>query len=223
MKNLPLLKRGQIAFAVSLLSVTCLGHRTAWAENLIENPGFEAESTVWQNFIPAGSKDKVQEFQIVTDNPHAGHSCAQCSATDFVRYGITVPSKGIPVAPGERYHFQAWVRFAGDSVSMTGAPQVYIRATLLKAPGVSSTDPLGHINIGLNGKMARDANVRKLSPRQESKDWQLISGVFEVPADTTCIVPTLFILGVQGKVYWDDVSFEKVPSDTPLTPDIANK
>lgn len=207
------------SFVGALLSLAALGH--AAADNLVSNPGFESGTAGWDLFVPADSKDKVQPLAVVGDNPHSGSACAVGSADGFARYGICTPKTGIPVAPGDRYRIQAWVRFGSDSATKDGWPQAYVRATLMKGPDQGSTDPLGHIHVGLNGETSRNATLWKLSPREQSKEWRKIEGVIEIPPDTALIIPVLFVQGVNGKVYWDDVSMEKVPSDTPLTPDVA--
>lgn len=189
------------------------------AENEISNPGFESGVMGWEIIIPPDSKGKVpNELKISSDNPHEGQSCSETSATEFARY-VVGSKKSINVTPGERYHVRAWVRFDSDSAIKSGMPLAYARATIMQGPKENTTDPRGHIHIGLNGLMARTANVQKLAPREEGSGWRKIEGVFEIPPDTSLMFLHLIIHGVNGKVFWDDILVEKVSSDTPLSPE----
>jgi hypothetical protein len=197
-----------------VLSIACLR-----ADNLVPNPGFESGDDGWQIFVPAASKEASPGFLVVSENPHTGANCAKLSATAPDRYAISSKSS-IPVTAGEKYRLSAWVRFSDSVPTQPGAPAAYIRAGLFASPTEDNPDPKGHMHIGLDGTMARNTEVGKLAVSKLPVSWQKIEGVIEIPQGVTLLGVSLFVHGFAGSVYWDDVSVEKVPASTAVSPGV---
>ena len=186
------------------------------AENLLPNPGFESGQEGWGLFIPADDTGAPVEFSVTKDDPHSGAASGVLKIEEPRRYGITC-QKSFPVSPGEKYRLQAWVKFSKDARLEKNFPAAYIRATVSDAARLELPDGLGHIHIGLAGEVARSPSVAKLAVPGLPSGWRKIDAVIEIPPDTAYLGFTLFDHGVVGTVFWDDVLFELVDPNTPLS------
>lgn len=185
------------------------------AQNLAPNPGFESGLSGWGLFVPKESQGKAQPLQVTTTEVHSGTAALAVNVTDGARVGIG--TKAINVKPGEKYRFAAWVKFGDNVQYKPGTPGVYFRATLMEAPDKDIADPLKHMQIGLAGTMARSPHTGKLALTELPKQWTKLEGVIEVPAEVNIIGPSLFLEGISGTVYFDDIVIELVPAGTPLS------
>lgn len=200
-----------LAVALSLhASFIC----TATAD--LTNTGFEQGTENWASFVPDEAKDAETSFTVVSENPHSGSRVAKLTSTKFARHGCTPAGSQatLKVTPGERYRITAWVRADADAKPQDNTPGVLVRLAL---QGPDKKDaPGGHYYAGLNNWIARDRQppASKLLPTE----WSKIESVFQIPDDAAYMSLTLFAWRVQGSVYFDDVSLEKVSGDTPITP-----
>ncbi len=200
-----------LALLVTIFSVT-LVH----AENLLPNPGFEADQEGWGLFLPADDNGAPVEFSVTQQEPRTGSASGILKTEEPRRYAITA-KKSFTVSPGEKYRIQAWVKFSKDARLEGEHPAAYIRATLAEASRLDIPDPLGHIHIGLTGDVVRNPLVGKLGVPQLPSGWRKIEAVVEIPPDTAFLGVSLFVHGVVGTIFWDDVSFELVDPKTPLS------
>lgn len=190
----------------------------AHAQNLIPNPGFESGTAGWGLLVPKESEGKAQPLQLSQTEVHSGTAAVAINVTGGARVGIG--TKTIQVKQGDRYRLTAWVKF-GDNVQFKpGTPGAYFRATLLQGEGKDIKDiddPQKHMQIGLQGTMARSTQIIKLAVNELPKEWTKLEGVIEIPATTTYITPNFFVEGVTGTVFIDDLGMELVPASTPLS------
>ena len=193
---------------LAAISVAPLLH----AENLVPNPGFEDGQDGWVLFVPPINEGAKVQWVVVNDDPHSGAACLSMKSDEPIRWAVS-SKKAFKVSPGEKYRVQAWVKYSKDAKIEPGAPGANIRVTLVK---LSPSDPLGHIHVGLAG-VVRSSSVRKLNVPQLPSGWQKIEAVIEIPADNDLVDLSLFSQGVAGTMFWDDVSFELVDPNTPLS------
>lgn len=205
------------------------------AGNLIQNPGFESGTDKWNILIPWRSIELAEPLKVSEEreNVHDGRKSAQITTRGSVRVGIATKDL-IPVRPGDRYRFSAWVKFGKDAKLEGNAPAIYLRASLADAqkkdiaiedkawaaknPNLAPGEGLKlHLHIGPNGKVAKQQAIGQLSVSSLPKKWEKIEGVIEIPEGVAYVVPTLMIDAVTGDAYYDDVTFEKVPKSTALS------
>jgi hypothetical protein len=194
-----------------------LGTPAALADNAIENPGFEAGKEKWGPFIPSESQGIQLKWDVSATEPHGGTMAAEMASGEAARWVLT-PSERIPVNPGEKYRVTAWVRFGEGAQLVGNAPAAYVRLVLSDAAKQDIPDPMLHLHLGLAGDVVRSTAIARINVPDLPTGWQKIEGVIEVPPDVALIGLNLVVHGVVGTTYWDDVSFELVPAETPLSP-----
>lgn len=196
------------------LLVTLAAVTLAHANNFVENPGFEAGQKGW--LVPTTQEYANHPWDIAEEDPHSGGACASLTSEEPGRYAIGAEQTH-KVLQGERYRIEAWVKFSKDARLEGDFPVAYIRATLTEASRLDISDPLGHIHVGLLGGVARSPSVGKLGVPELPSGWRKIEAVIEIPPDAAFLQLNLFVHGVVGTVFWDDVSFESVDAGTPLS------
>ncbi|AHF91117.1 Heparinase II/III family protein [Opitutaceae bacterium TAV5] len=203
------------AFTLLVAGICISSGTTSDARPLLPDGGFEQGGKAWAHSIPPEAKDAEAAFDIVTDNPHSGTYAARLSSAKPARHGFGAKGSqaAIPVSPGERYRLSTWVRADENTQVRSGTPGLLVRLTL---SGADKKDaPGGHYYAGLGNWLARDSQ-----PPAASKlpvEWTQIDVVLEIPSDAAWASPSFFAWRAQGAVYFDDVVFEKVASDTPLS------
>ncbi|WP_198529893.1 heparinase II/III family protein [Geminisphaera colitermitum] len=185
----------------------------------VTNSGFEQDMTDWAYFCPPESKAAEATFTTSTENPHTGRQSARLYSQGFARHGIHPRSQAVKVSPGERWLIRAWMRADGDVTVAPGSAGALIRLTLKDSN--NKAPEKGHLFVGLNNWVGR--NLEPPFNLQLPRKWTKIEAVVEIPADIASAMPTLFVWIAKGTIYFDDVSFEKVSSTTPLTPVSANR
>jgi hypothetical protein len=202
-------------FKVAFLSMVLTP--VAWADDvsnsLGQNGGFEDGSSHWSQFVPDDSKMNTCTFTVINDNPHSGNFCARMESSGPGRFCIGNPS--IPVQPHDRYRITVWCRADAAAIVGPNSPGVSIRLNFKKTAddkGVfpdsfRQINPEGVVSIGV------PAPINAALPT----DWTKIEAVVEIPDGITLVDPDLFIY-VQGVVFFDDFSVEKVPADTHISP-----
>ncbi len=203
------------------MAAALLAHPAFAAKSLLKGEGFETGEQEWKIFLPLehnGSAGAVK-FEIVKDakEAHDGKAFAELTSTEPIRWGINPGMKD--VKEGKRYRISAWVKFSKDArMTKPGAASVFIRATLHNAAGQDLVeDSIVHFHIGLNGKVTGVKNTSQLAVPQLPTRWEQIEAVVEIPQGAAKVNLVLFINGIIGTVYWDDVVFEEVPNSTPVT------
>src|SRR5208283_2727975 len=93
---------------ILVLTSNCLLH----AQNLIQYPQFDDHAANnWGVFLPDESKKSNCQFDVTSDSPHSGTSCARLQSDQYARFSIFPKTKSFFNAkPGERYHIIAWVK-----------------------------------------------------------------------------------------------------------------
>lgn len=206
----------QLVAAFSLLLLT----PAAFANDSLKNPSFESGDVGWSLFLPAefvGTEAVKWEVIQQSEESHEGQSAAVLTGTDPIRWGISATT--IRVSEGEKYRISAWVRFDQDAQILDkGKVHAYLRATMLDSSGQDvDGNFFGHFHIGLSGDVAGNVKVDLLRVSELPTEWRQIEGLIQIPPGVSKLNLTIFINGVIGKVYWDDVSIEKVPDETPLS------
>lgn len=210
---------GMLKFSLPIALIATLSAVTVVrADNLVLNPGFESGKQEWVLFVPSEFQGTALEWDMVEESPHDGAVSMSMTSGEPARWALG-SMKRIPVAPGEKYRLSAWVRFGKGSELVGSAPAAYIRLVLQNAESQDISDPLLHIHIGLNGDVARSNALAKLHPTElPGEGWHKIEGIVAIPQETATVRINLFVEGVKGTVYWDDVSLELVPPETELSP-----
>jgi len=186
------------------------------AENLIANPGFEFGEEKWALFIPPEHVGVPVELTIVSDESQSGAASVSVHAGEPIRFAIGA-KKSLSVARGERYRIRAWIKFSKDAEITGEGPVAYVRAKLAESSNLDIADALGHIHIGLTGDVARNPSVQKLAVPELPTGWRKIEAVIEIPDTAVLMGINLFLDGVTGTVFWDDISVELVSPRTPLS------
>jgi len=204
--------RTRVAVVLAALSLGPL----LYADNLIKNPGFETELENWKLVVPPEHEGAQVDLAVTKEDPHSGMASASLKVEEPVRcsVGSTVYVK---TSPDERYRVRGWIKFSKDAQLAGDFPVAYIRETLFERMGAPPPGPLGNIHIGLTGDVARQPSIPKLGIPQLPSGWQKIEAVIEIPPDCFLMCLALTVHGVVGTVYWDDVSVELVPVETPLS------
>jgi len=197
---------------VYLVSAAALSFATVRADApkpLVENGGFEEGATGWGIFIPGESSDKNCRYSPSSENPHTGKGCVKMESDEFARF--CVGPKKFPVQPGERYRVSAWIR--GNAETKPGTAGFVIRLGLSHG---GSDAPGGHLFVGMDGRVSRDAVLASTSkiPTQ----WTKTEAVVEIPKEADALAPSFFSWYAKGAVFLDDVAVEKVEETTPLSP-----
>ncbi len=199
-----------LAVLLSLL-LGYIGIQMGSAQELVGNGGFETGITGWSLFVPDESKGKNCRFDVVSDAPHSGTNCVRLQSDDFARFGIG--TTGFPVQPGDHYHISAWIRADAAAQVRPKAPGFIIRLNLRQGTGEAAG---GHLFIGPGNVVSRE------NPADSSaglpKDWTLVEAVVEIPPGVDSVLPSIFSWWVNGTLFVDDFSIQKVDPSTPVTP-----
>jgi hypothetical protein len=185
---------------------------TAPAASLISNGGFEDGITGWGTYVPDESKAANCRFDVATDSPHSGASCARLQTDDFGRFSVGCGL--IPVQPGEHYHVSVWIRAGNLAEVRPKAPGFVIRLHLSQS---GSDAAGGHLFIAPGNRVTRDVPADPVSDSLPTT-WTQIEAVIEIPQGVDSMGPGIFSWWTKGIVYADDFSIEKVDASTPATP-----
>ncbi len=173
--------------------------------------GFEQKDEPAEVFIPEDSKDKKCTFEVVSNNPHSGGFCGRMACDDFARFAI-FPKQPVRLSQGGRYRISVWVR-SGESFDVQdGLPGFFIRLNIPLSPPTITL-----LHILPDGRVSKDF-VPHILAAGIPTTWTQIGAVLEIPANISTLTTNLFVAGGKGEVFVDDLSIEKVPDDTPLTP-----
>ena len=202
-------------FKVAFLSMVLTP--AAWADDvsdsLAQNGGFEDASAHWSQFVPDDSKMNTCTFTVINDHPHSGNFCARLESSGPGRFCVGNPS--IPVQPHDRYRITVWYRADAAAILNPNSPGVSIRVNLKKSADDKGAFPDSFRQINPAGIVSIGNPVPISTPLPA--DWTKMEAVVEIPDGITLIDPDLFSY-VQGVVFFDDFSVEKVSADTPITP-----
>lgn len=187
------------------------------AENLVENPGFEGGKEKWGPFIPNESQGVQLTWDVSPADPHEGTAALVMESAEAVRWVLT-PKQRFAVNAGEKYRVTAWVKFDKGAQTSGNVPAVYVRLVLSDANQQDIPDPMLHLHLGLSGDVVRSTALSRINVPDLPDGWQKMEGVVEIPPDVALVALNLVVHGVVGSVYWDDISFELVPPETPVSP-----
>ena len=212
---------GALALALTVFASVCAG--TASAQNLLSNPGFEADKAKWGLFVPGESQAQNCRFAISPKDAHSGAACAEVSSDQFARFSLTSNSP-IAIKSGERYRVVAWVKAGPGAEVNEGTSGVVLR--LMLRNGNSDAAGSAAIFVGLNGKVT-------VKPREDMKaigaaipkEWTKTEAVFEIPAIKEGVDSMglgVFGWATKGTFFVDDVSVEKVSETTALSPVVSS-
>ena len=195
--------------AVVAFGMACVPLRAQTTE--VYHLGFEPDDEPAGLFIPVDSQNKKCTFDVVSDNPHSGGFCARMNCDDYARFAI-FPKREVPLSGAGRYRISVWVR-AGQSFAIKdGLPGFFIRLNMPLSP---HTITLFHILP--DGRVSKDSIPYIQGPSLPTT-WTQMGAVLEIPANISTLTTNLFVAGAKGEVFVDDLSIEKEPDDTPLTP-----
>lgn len=208
----------KLLLAATVLAVSA---GTIRAENLVPNAGFEDGKKEWSLFVPGESANKKCTFTVGSENPFEGKQCAKMSAADFARFGIS-PPKAYRVQPKERYRLSFRVRAGENAEVQPSTGLVAARLILRGQDNISDVPGNYSLYAGINGKVTlQSAGHLNLSELRAplTTQWQDVQVVLEIPniKETEYLGLTLFNWYVKGDIFLDDVQFEKVDAETPLS------
>lgn len=181
----------------------------------VAQTGFERGDPPWALYVPAESDAAGCAFSIGKIDTHQGTSYAVLSAKRPTRLGLEPKANPLIVIPGEKYRLSAWVKAGPGWLAEAGLPGVVLRGTLRDV--FQKELAFGHLFVGLKG-VSRDP--AKLSGPPILPSWTKIEGVVEIPAGAAEMIPFVFVWNGAGQLFVDDISIDKVPADTPLTPSL---
>ncbi len=190
-----------------------LGIQCSAGQELVVNGDFENGATGWSIWIPDESQDKNCRFDVVSDSPHGGTSCARMQSDDFARFSIGSGATGFPVQPGDHYRVSVWVKADAAAQIRSKSPGFVIRFNLRHG---NQDAEGGHLLIELGDHVARNVPADDVS--KLPKKWTKVEAVVEIPAGVDTVVPSLFSWWIKGTLFVDDFSVQKVEASTPVTP-----
>jgi cephalosporin-C deacetylase-like acetyl esterase len=133
------------------------------------------------------------------------------TAVDFARFAI-VPKDKVSFPSAGRYRFSIWVR-AGEGFQITdGVPGFVLRLNMSPSPPAMTL-----FYILPDGRVGQD-HLPAGTAASLPTTWTQVGAVLDIPTNVTTLVPNLFMWGGKGEIFVDDLSVEKVPDNTPLTP-----
>ena len=201
-----------IKLCLPLLAVSCI---TAQAQTPLTpaNPGFEnGAEEGWSMWVPSDSKEVNCHRALSKENPHSGAACLKLTADQFSRFSVS-PKQTFSVQSGERYRISFWIR--GMAEIAANNPGFIARITLSPtSPGIggNGTDLY---NLSLDGKLKVNGVPSYTSGIPSL--WTRVSSVIGIPDGVNKMSLGLFMVQAKGDVFLDDVSVEKVDSNTPLS------
>lgn len=195
--------------AVLAFGIACVPLRAQTTE--VYHLGFEPADEPPGLFIPVDSQDKKCTFDVVSDNPHSGSFCARMNCDDYARFAI-FPKRKVALSGAGRYRISVWVRAGQNFAIQDGMPGFFIRLNMpLSPPSITL------FHILLDGRVCKDSIPHIQGPSLPTT-WTQMGAVLEISANISALPTDLFVAGAKGDVFVDDLSIEKVPDDTPLTP-----
>jgi hypothetical protein len=198
---------------VIMLSMMATLPMVARAENLLTNPGFETGDMGWEIFIPENSPYQKPTFTVVETGGRTGKASAKLTSDEFARFALT-RKKSLTVYPKERYRVSFWYRADAKVAVQPGTPGLLLRATLSFGDGTNI--PKGHVYVGAGGRVSREPSII-ISSAALLPVWTKVEAVIEIPEDAEKMGLNIFYWLMSGTVFIDDVVFEAVPANTPLT------
>ncbi len=171
------------------------------AGNLLENPGFEQNASRWDFFVPESAGDHGNTFVVVPAEGVGGGAAARLTSTVVSRCGLA--QKNIPVTGWTRYRVTFWFK-ADRGVEYKNGP--IVRLNFRSAGDDSDTD----YYVGLGGHTASDYKEVK-RPNWLPTAWEKVEAVVESPVNAKALSLCFFAWGMNGSVYFDDLSVEAVP------------
>lgn len=189
---------------ILLLAMSC-----GYSEEIVPDPGFESGSSKWkQLYIPPESADKGCSFSLSETDAHSGQLCAVFEATSpGARFALTPKNMPVAVKPG-RYKLSAWVR--GDENFKIDPSQSGMLIRISFYTG-GDKNPVHSLSVDWKGNVI-DGNKspRAMSQWAMPKEWTQMSAEIEIPLGTDKVSLDVFYWRASGRLYVDDVSFEKI-------------
>ena len=180
----------------------------ASAQNQILNGGFEDLENDWRAFIPPENIDHHLRFTVVEQGAHSGLRVARLESPDTIsRFGVSNLSL-IEVAEGERYRLSAWYRAEPGAILADWAPGLVLRATFF---GPDKKPAAQNMHVGPGGAVSASPG-REIREPSLSEAWTRVSAVITIPKGVTRMHLNLFLWGMQGTLFVDDVMVESVPA-----------
>jgi len=144
----------------------------------------------------SGESPTFYEVGLETSNPHSGTSCARLQSSKKTKSHM-------------------WATLMQDM-----GPQEYVGKRLRMNFWVRTEAPEGHAQPWMRVDGPNEATVSFDNMCKRSitgiTDWSQHSIVLDVPEQSTNIAFGIMLIG-KGKVFYDDVSFEVVGKDVPIT------
>ncbi|AHF90703.1 carbohydrate-binding protein [Opitutaceae bacterium TAV5] len=196
-------------FALYFISTLLLGMLPVAAQstqNLIANGDFEQGKQNWNLFAPGDAKAAGAIFELADSGAHTGQIAAKISSTQFARYGIG--TRGVRVAPGERYRFSLWIKAAPDAQAKIGTSGFLARLTLQDG---NTATPDDCFYLLADGSTVRAA----LPPPQTGKpvslpqEWTKLETTLQIPEGANFLILNLFAWQASGSILIDDVILER--------------
>jgi hypothetical protein len=205
-----MMKNKQWYFGALALTVVSLG---AYAENLIDNGGFESGQSGWFLFVPDASAGSNCSLRIDKGSGRGESAAAVVSSDLSARYALA-STKHPAVRAGERYRITAWVKADRNVKLEVGTPGIMIRL-LFKNDDGKELKKGGLTFISMAGAVENN-NPANIVTESIPYDWTLIEAVVEVPAGAATMDIQLTSSKTQGALFWDDVEVGKIEDDTPF-------
>jgi len=195
------------------------------ADNLLKDPGFELENSAWRRFIPGSDyfqnspETKVDASCLDGSDPHSG-SVAAVMESDSKRWALT--ASNIRLDGGLKYRVEAWLKYAPGSTVQMNMPGAYVGVAFYSYDWeeLCTQPPYTRTFFGLPEGVVDWQGRKLLFPENPPEKWTKVSAVFQAPPDSAYLNVGLCVHGLEGKVFWDDVSVEEVDSSTPVTAEL---
>ncbi|MDR1280889.1 MAG: hypothetical protein LBK99_08710 [Opitutaceae bacterium] len=176
-------------------------------DNLIANGDFEQGKQSWSLFAPGDAKAAGATFELAENGAHTGRVAAKISSTQFARYGIH--TRGVRVAPGERYRFSLWIKAAPDAQAKIGTSGFLVRFMLQDK---NTPTPDGCFYLLADGSTFRASlppPPQTGKPVTLPQDWKKLETTLQIPEGANFLILNLFAWQASGSILIDDVILQR--------------
>ncbi|WP_043589536.1 hypothetical protein [Geminisphaera colitermitum] len=201
------LKKTFVLYFISTLLLGAFPAAAQITKNLIANGDFEQGKQSWSLFAPGDAKAAGATFELADNGAHTGQIAAKISSTQFARYGIG--TRGMRVAPGERYRLSLWIKATPDTQVKPGTHGFLAR--LAFQDGKDPT-PVGYFYLLADGSTAYASlppTPKTGTPVALPQEWTKLGTIVEIPEGVNFLIFNLFAWQASGSILLDDVILER--------------
>lgn len=201
---------------LALVGAICL-HVSAARAEVISSLGFESgPDGSLEFFVPKESEGAGCSYQIAKESPRSGAYCLKLHSDGFARFSIS-PKEPVRMRESKRYRVSCWARLGANAEIDMEQPGFLIRIMFKDWNGRIKEHTRLHLLP--DGRISHNhvADV-KTELGYLTSQWRKFQFVIEAPENTSSATAALFAWRFKGDLFIDDLLFEDVAGDEPLTP-----